>query len=142
MAEKKIPAGSVVCHDWTDGRKAPVTVSKLERLDIGAYVGRQELAVYLLAMPFFLLGIMSRGIWWPLLSANTGMLGTALGSIFIVIGIPFLVGMFVSMKGIKTRDLPKILMTISLPTPKTPESKRRRVRRRNVVTVLPDKHDV
>lgn len=141
MAEKKIPPGSVVCHDWTDGRKAPITVSKLDKLDIGAYIGRQDLSVYIFALPVLLLNIMLRGIWWPPLSANTGMLGTALGSLFIIVGIPFLVGMFVSMKGIKTRDLPKILMTISIPTPKTPQSKKRRIRRRNVVTVIPDKRD-
>jgi hypothetical protein len=142
--EKKESTGTVICHDWTEGRKAPVTVSKLTGgLDIGAYVGRQELAVYLCSLPFFFLALLTRGYWWPLLSSNLNATGTIIGSLLILFGPAFAVGMLVSMKNIKTRDLPRLLLTFqsSVPKPSITATYKRSYRRRNVTTILPDRRD-
>lgn len=142
--EKNEQIGTVICHDWTEGRRAPVTVSKLTGgLDIGAYVGRQELAVYLCATPFFLIALLTRGIWWPLFSDNMGMAGTMICSMIVLLGIPFAVGTLVSIKNVKTRDLPRLFTTFksTIPKPQISNTKRS-YRRRNVTTILPDRTDV
>lgn len=107
--------GSVECRDYTAGRRYPITIS---RIGEGKYTlafpwGRQEVSVYLVAVPLFALAVLSVPVWWQLVVAVTGggFAAAAVG-LAILVGIPVLAGMAVSASGVKTRDLPGLAVAL------------------------------
>lgn len=108
--------GTVLCDDFTKGRRAPRTMSRLPG-GVELWWGRQDLAVYIVAGPPMIGALMTVPWWWPLITGTfPGVLGVAL-SLFILVGIPFTAGAMTAAAGINSRDLPRLTGELWARTP-------------------------
>lgn len=110
--------GTVVADDFTKGHKAPRTISNLPGVP-EFWWGRQDLSVYIVSGPLFLLALITLGWWWPVVMGAFPGVGGAVICTVILVGIPFAAGAAAAMFNLNSRDIPRHIGTVGalLPRP-------------------------
>lgn len=105
------PPGTIMCRNYSRGRRAPITVSRIGPLQ--ALWGRKDIAVYIVALPLLFLTVATSSMWWPLVNSTLHGPAAIIVSLCIFVGVPFIGGAVADMAGLSARDIPRHVLTVT-----------------------------